>query len=208
MAENKKTEISVESAVAAFSSALEKAHEINVSANESLKALLGAFIGGAAAFAKRPMKLNAFFAKALKALRADKELKAYSRKFEDYVTHEIGVTKTEDGYELTDNKKLSGASEAMKTASLVTYVSAEKAAEAKEKEEQKKAEKAEYANMGAKDQVKESLLQLLANEKDILAKLDKKIASTAKVKPIADRNKAEKRVGYVKELIAKLENIA
>lgn len=204
MSEIIKNEISVESALATFGKALEKAHEINNVTNETLKALLGAFIGGTAAFSHRPMKLNAFFTKALKALKADKELKAYSRKFEDYVTHEIGVTKTEDGFELTDSKKLSSAAEAAKTASIVTYVSEEKAAEKAEKDSQKKAAKEDYESKSAKDQIMFSLTQLLSSESDKLKKLEDE-AKKEHRNLDATGLKAEKRTGYVKSLIAFLE---
>lgn len=204
MSEIIKNEISVESALATFSKALEKAHEINNVTNETLKTLLGAFIGGTAAFSHRPMKLNTFFTKALKALKADKELKAYSRKFEDYVTHEIGVTKTEDGFELTDSKKLSTAAEAAKTASIVTYVSEEKKAEKAEKDSQKKAVKEEYENKSAKDQIMFSLTQLLAAESDKFKKLSDKANKEHRNLDAAGL-KAEKRTAYVKSLIAFLE---
>ena len=199
-----KNEISVESALATFGKALEKAHEINNVTNETLKTLLGAFIGGTAAFSHRPMKLNTFFTKALKALKADKELKAYSRKFEDYVTHEIGVTKTEDGFELTDSKKLSTAAEAAKTASIVTYVSEEKAAEKAEKDSQKKAAKEDYESKSAKDQIMFSLTQLLAAESDKFKKLSDKANKEHRNLDAAGL-KAEKRTAYVKSLIAFLE---
>lgn len=204
MSEIIKNEISVESALATFGKALEKAHEINNVTNETLKTLLGAFIGGTAAFSHRPMKLNAFFTKALKALKADKELKAYSRKFEDYVTHEIGVTKTEDGFELTDSKKLSTAAEAAKTASIVTYVSEEKAAEKAEKDSQKKAAKEDYESKSAKDQIMFSLTQLLSSESDKLKKLEDKAKKEHRNLDTAGL-KAEKRTAYVKSLIAFLE---
>lgn len=155
---NEKTEITLtlEQAFEQLHSALEATHVLEGAANDFLKEVVGAIVGGIGAFAKDGLTLNAFVGESLKAVKKDPVCKKYAKRITDYVLHETGVKETRLGFKLEDTTALHNAQTAVSTLSVATY-------ESKETAEKKAAEKAEKAEK------KQSLIDRTAKQRVLVS---------------------------------------
>lgn len=167
-------EISVESAIAELKAALDNVTKLHDATNDALKAVAGSILGGIGAFHKQERKLNAYVEQALKAVKKNAVCGRYYRKIEDFILHESGVSVDEYGFVMADTGALAKAQEAVKTASIITYVSEETKAAKTAKANDRTLAKQAFVDASAKERVLAFLKSGIDDAEKRKAKEDKK----------------------------------
>lgn len=198
MAENKKQqELTVDAALAQIKALCVKADELNTAANDTLKGITGAIIGACFAFKGNALRLNNFVTKSLMLIKKS-AVRKYAPRIEDYVSHECGLKKSEEGYILEDKKALQAAADSVKTASLITYKSDEKTKEEKNKKAEKAAEKQSMLDASAKERV---LLMLKSQLADAEKRQEKELSKPQKAYNQSEVDKVKEECKLLKACI-------
>ena len=155
-------------------------------------------MGGIGAFHKDARKLTLYVTAALKAVRKADTVKRFYKVLKDYVEHESGVVADEYGYTMDDTSALAKAQEAVKTTSILDYVSEETQKQKENKAEEKALAKQAHIDASAKERVLQFLAKGLEDSKARKGKEDKKSLDKRNESEI---KKINEEVNYFEQLI-------